>query len=164
MIRSLTSWNSSNPKRWIADQRRYRKHLTKIERHLSPALQHFVRDFTLHDVHISSVQILSGVPSGRDALVTVEVFRDGYVGTAALLVLHLIGIQGAVRKVAPDLDIMYFDIERSSKSLFQLSFAFEQKKTWTMKFSAFDFYYHDYRKGVPIQRGTDNGRAAPRRV
>jgi hypothetical protein len=164
MIRSLTSWNSPDPKGWTAEQRRYRKHLTKIERHLPPALQHFIRDFTLHDDHISSVQIVSGVPSGRDALVTVEVFRDGYVGTAALLVLHLIGIKSAVKKVAPDLDIMYFDIERSSSSLFKLSFAFEQKKTWTMKFSAFDFYYHDYRKGEPIQRATDNDRAAPRRV
>jgi hypothetical protein len=131
---------------------------------LSPALRSFVRDFTLHDDHVLSVQIVSGLPSGRDAFVTVKVFRDGYVGTAALLVLHLIGIQGAVKKVAPDLDIRYFDIERSDRSLFQLSFALEQKKTWTMKFSAFDFYYHDYRKGEPIQPPqTTTGSSAPSR-
>jgi hypothetical protein len=157
MIRSLSSWHSSDVTRWSADQRRYREHLKKVGRHLPPALQRFVREFTLHGDRISGVQIISGMPSGRDALVTIDGYRDGYVGTAALLVLHLVGIRGAVKKVPADLDIMFFDVDRLAPSMFQLGFAFDESRTWSVKFQDFCLYHHDYQKRGDPAAPDDSG-------
>ena len=145
MIRPHSAWYSPDPKVWSDAQRRYQTHLKKIEPRLPPVLGRFVREFTLHDDRISHIQSISAVPRGRDALVTIRVFRDGYVGTASLLVLHLAGLRGPVRP-PPEYDIMYFDVEVADKSEFQLSFALEEKKSLTVRFSDFGFYLYDYRE------------------
>lgn len=144
MIRRI--WLDSAPQRWTADQRRYALYLKKIDHRLPARLSEFVREFGLHDDRISHVEVLSNTPSGRDALVSIRLFRDGFHGTAALLILHLIGLRGAVRVPASHLDIMFFDVEQLKDSKFQLSFALEEKKKWSVKFTGFDFYFHDYRK------------------
>jgi hypothetical protein len=144
-------WLDSVPERWTADQRKYASYLKKTDHCFPAPLRRFVREFTLHDDRISHIEVVERVPSGRDALITLELFRDGVHGIAALAVLHLIGLRGAVKKAAPDLDIMFFDVEQMKDSTFQLSFALEEKKTWSVKFRDFDFYLHDYRKKEPNQ-------------
>ena len=146
MKRSLSSWLSPKPKGWIDDQRRYRKYLKKITPRLPAPLVRLTNEFSLHDDQIYHVQIISRMPSSRDALVTIKVFRDGFSGTAGLLVLHFIDLQGAMKKPALQFSIMYFDVEVIEDAVFRLTFALDEKKTWSMKFRDFSFYFHDYRK------------------
>jgi hypothetical protein len=144
-------WLDSAPERWTTDQRKYASYLKKTDHCFPARLRRFVREFTLHDDRISHIEVVERVPSGRDALITLKLFRDGVHGIAALAVLHLIGVRGPVKRAAPDLDIIFFDVEQMKGSTFQLSFALEEKKTWSVKFRDFDFYLHDYRKKAPNQ-------------
>ena len=89
------------------------------------------------------------MPSGRDALVGIRVYHDGYCGPSALLVLHLIGVRGAVKNVASRVEIRFFDVEKLKNEMFRLSFILEEKKKWSVKFKDFDFYLHEYKKNEP---------------
>jgi hypothetical protein len=144
MIRTLPEWNSSDPGRWPAAQSRYQQHLHRIGPRLPPVLRTFVNRLTLHDDRIVNVQMVNDVPSGRDAVVTIESFRDGHVGTAELIILHMIGVRGSIKKTSTDLDIMFFDIEILKPRLLRMSFALADDKTWKIDFTDIGIYTYDY--------------------
>jgi hypothetical protein len=59
--------------------------------------------------------------------------------------MHLIGLRGQIAKPVPARDIMFYDAEVASPSILRLTFAFDDGNRWTVKFSEFGFYIHDYK-------------------
>jgi len=147
MIRTLKAWNSSDPREWAAAEQHYQRYLQRISKRLPLALRSLVQRVTLHDDRIASVQVLTILPSGRDAIMTIQTFRDGWVGTAALIIVHMIGVQGPIRKIDSNLDIMFFDVEILKPHLVRMTFALDKARTWKVDFKDARVHTYNYLKG-----------------
>jgi hypothetical protein len=142
------SWNDEDPKRWRDSQREYREHLARIRPNLPAVLAEFVEQYSLHDDRFAGILVVPGTPHGRDALVSIRVFRDGLVGAAALLTLHFVGVRGGIRPMPDGIDIHFFDIEMPRPGMFRMGFALDRNRRWNITFRDFAYFMHEYKGTV----------------
>jgi hypothetical protein len=108
----------------------------------------FLRGFKLHDGRITHIQEVEGVPTKKDALITVLSPKNGWLSDcdSILVVMHLVGVRGTIKTTLPASDIMFYDVEVLPDSILRISFVFEDDKTWCAKFTEFCVHTHNYRK------------------
>jgi hypothetical protein len=148
VIRHFSQWLSDDPAKWSVAMHRYKKYIKDKKDVLPRKLLELVDQFTLHDGSIASITQVTGGRNAHDVILIVRSPKNGWIRDTdrILVIMHLIGVRGKITARVPLAKIMYYDVEIASTGLFQISFALENRKKWSVRFAEFGYYVHDYRE------------------
>lgn len=77
MIRRFKDWQSDDDRRWQSSMRSYENYINEKKAFIPQALFDFIDRFTLHDGRITHIQEVEGVPTKKDAIITILSPKNG---------------------------------------------------------------------------------------